>query len=153
MSEADSLSGSPDDEDEPLDVGPSGVRVIEITPDKAGGRLDKTLAEHAADLSRGRVQALMTEGLISFDGGVVTEASSRARAGLYTLLIPAPAPAEPQAEAILLSVLFEDQHLIVLDKPAGMAAHPGPGTESGTLVNALLHHCAGSLSGIGGVAR
>ena len=153
MSEADSLSGSPDDEDEPLDVGPSGVRVIEITPDKAGGRLDKTLAEHAAELSRGRVQALMADGLISFDGGVVTDASSKARAGLYTLLIPAPAPAEPQAEAIPLSVLFEDQHLIVLDKPAGMAAHPGPGTESGTLVNALLHHCAGSLSGIGGVAR
>ncbi|MDP2260547.1 MAG: RluA family pseudouridine synthase [Caulobacter sp.] len=129
------------------------MRVVEITPDGAGGRLDKTLAEHAAELSRGRVQALMAEGLISFAGSVVTDASSKARAGLYTILIPAPAPAEPQPEAIPLSVLFEDQHLIVLDKPAGMAAHPGPGTESGTLVNALLHHCAGSLSGIGGVAR
>jgi len=153
VSEPDALPDPLLDEDEPLDAGPPGVRVIEITPDQAGGRLDKTLAEHAAELSRGRVQALMADGQITFDGVVVTDASSKAKAGLYTILIPAPAPAEPQPEAIPLSVLFEDQHLIVIDKPAGMAAHPGPGTESGTLVNALLHHCAGSLSGIGGVAR
>ena len=72
---------------------------------------------------------------------------------MYDVLIPAPAPAEPAPEAIPLTVLFEDAHLIVVDKPAGMAAHPAPGNETGTLVNALLAHCAGSLSGVGGVAR
>ena len=142
-----------DDDDEPLDPGPPGVRVIEVTAEDAGGRLDKTLAERAAELSRGRIQALMAAGLISLDGSVVTDASSKAKEGLYTILIPPAEPAEPQPENIPLTVLFEDQHLIVVDKPAGMAAHPGPGTESGTLVNALLHHCGDSLSGIGGVAR
>jgi len=143
----------PDEDEEPLDPGPPGVRVIEVAADQAGGRLDKTLAERAAELSRGRIQALMAAGLISFEDSVVTDASSKAKEGLYTILIPPAAPAEPQPEAIPLTVLFEDQHLIVVDKPAGMAAHPGPGTESGTLVNALLHHCGDSLSGIGGVAR
>ncbi|MES2034202.1 MAG: RluA family pseudouridine synthase [Pseudomonadota bacterium] len=119
----------------------------------AGGRLDKTLAEATAELSRGRIQALMAAGLISFGDKPVTDASSKAKEGSYTILIPPPAPAEPQPENIPLTVLYEDEHLIVIDKPAGMAAHPGPGTESGTLVNALLHHCGDSLSGIGGVAR
>ena len=67
--------------------------------------------------------------------------------------MPPPEPAEPQPEAIPLKVLFEDEHLIVIDKPPGLAMHPAPGSESGTLVNALLHHCGDSLSGIGGVAR
>jgi 23S rRNA pseudouridine1911/1915/1917 synthase len=141
------------EDDDAADVGGSAALVIEITPEQAGGRLDKTLAEQAPELSRGRIQALMAQGLIRFDDAVVSDASSKIRAGLYTILIPPAAPADPQPEAIPLSVLFEDAHLIVIDKPAGMAAHPGPGTESGTLVNALLHHCAGSLSGIGGVAR
>jgi 23S rRNA pseudouridine1911/1915/1917 synthase len=83
----------------------------------------------------------------------VTDASAKAQAGTYEISIPPPVAAEPRPEAIPLSVLYEDQHLIVIDKPAGMAAHPGPGTESGTLVNALLHHCGDSLSGIGGVLR
>jgi 23S rRNA pseudouridine1911/1915/1917 synthase len=83
----------------------------------------------------------------------MTDASAKARAGEYRLRVPPPAPAEPAAEAIPLTVLYEDEHLIVLDKPAGMAVHPAPGSETGTLVAALLHHCAGSLSGVGGVAR
>jgi len=95
----------------------------------------------------------MAQGAVSRGDVAVTDPSARAVAGLYRLLIPAPVAAEPQAEAIPLAVLYEDQHLIVVDKPAGMAAHPGPGTPSGTLVNALLHHCGASLSGIGGVAR
>lgn len=142
----------PDDEDV-LEPDQPGVRVIELTPAEAGGRLDRTLADHLPELSRARVQALMADGLIRFGTSVVADASSKARAGAYTILIPPPAPADPQPEAIPLTVLYEDQHLIVVDKPAGMAAHPGPGTESGTLVNALLHHCGDSLSGIGGVAR
>jgi 23S rRNA pseudouridine1911/1915/1917 synthase len=83
----------------------------------------------------------------------VTDVAAPALPGDYRLEIPAPLAAEPVPEAIPLSVLYEDAYLIVVDKPAGMAVHPAPGSESGTLVNALLHHCGASLSGIGGVAR
>ena len=127
-----------------------GLRVVEL---EAGGRLDKALADKLPELSRSRIQALLAMGAVSLDDVTVTSPSARTQAGLYRLLIPAPIPAEPQPEAIPLNVLYEDQHLIVVDKPAGMAAHPAPGSESGTLVNALLHHCGDSLSGIGGVAR
>ena len=91
--------------------------------------------------------------MISRDGVVLGDASAKALAGDYAILVPPPIPAEPQPEAIPLSILFEDEHLIVLDKPPGIAVHPAPGSETGTLVNALLHHCGDSLSGIGGVAR
>jgi len=138
------------EDDDPL-AEDLGVRTVEVT--QAGGRLDKVLADLAPELSRGRVQALMAAGLVSCEGRVLTDASAKAAAGLYRLLIPPPVAADPQPEAIPLTVLFEDAHLIVVDKPAGMAAHPGPGTPSGTLVNALLSHCGDSLSGIGGVAR
>jgi 23S rRNA pseudouridine1911/1915/1917 synthase len=130
-----------------------GVRVVEITAEEAQGRIDKVLAARLPEMSRARIQALMAEGRISRDGAVLGDASAKARAGDYRLEIPAPTPAEPAPEAIPLSVLFEDAYLIVVDKPPGMAVHPAPGSESGTLVNALLHHCGDSLSGIGGVAR
>ena len=139
-----------DDDFEPFDA---GVRVVEIGPDEAGERLDKTLAAKVGDLSRARIQALMAGGQVSLAEKPLTDASAKAAPGLYTILVPAPEPAEPEPEAIPLQVLFEDAHLIVLNKPAGMAVHPGPGVPSGTLVNALLHHCGDSLSGIGGVAR
>ena len=84
---------------------------------------------------------------------MLTDASAKALAGDYQILIPPPAPADPQPEAIPLSILYEDADLIVVEKPPGMAVHPAPGNETGTLVNALLHHCGASLSGIGGVAR
>ncbi|MBT9472664.1 MAG: RluA family pseudouridine synthase [Pseudomonadota bacterium] len=129
------------------------ARIVTIPPEAAGARLDKTLAEHVEDLSRARIQALMAEGLISLNGNVLTDASAKTRAGDYQVLIPPPAPAEPQPEAIPLSILYEDADLIVIEKPPGMAVHPAPGNETGTLVNALLHHCGDSLSGIGGVAR
>ena len=130
-----------------------GVRVVAITAEEARGRVDKVLATRLPEMSRGRIQALMGEGRVSRDGVVLGDASAKAQPGDYRLEIPAPTPAEPAAEAIPLSVLFEDQYLIVVDKPPGMAVHPAPGSESGTLVNALLHHCGASLSGIGGVAR
>lgn len=95
----------------------------------------------------------MAQGLVSRGGVTCADPSAKAQAGTYALLIPPPAPADPQPEDIPLTVLFEDAHLIVVDKPAGMAAHPAVGTPGGTLVNALLHHCGDSLSGIGGVAR
>jgi 23S rRNA pseudouridine1911/1915/1917 synthase len=126
---------------------------IHLPADAAGGRLDKTLAGQMAALSRARLQALIAAGALSLDGVVLTDASMKAAPGDYRLHIPALLAAEPLPENIPLEVLYEDADLIVIVKPAGMAAHPAPGSETGTLVNALLHHCAGSLSGVGGVAR
>ena len=127
---------------------------VVLTPEAAGERLDKALAAQLPTLSRARVQALLAAGEIGFDGRPVHDASAKAKAGqVYTVRLPPPEPATPQAQDIPLTVLFEDAHLIVVDKAAGMAAHPAPGSPDQTLVNALLHHCAGSLSGIGGVLR
>ena len=130
-----------------------GVRVVAITAEEAQGRVDKVLATRLPEMSRGRIQALMGEGRVSRDGTVLSDASAKALPGDYRLEVPAPTPAEPVPEAIPLNVLFEDAYIVVVDKPAGMAVHPAPGSETGTLVNALLHHCGDSLSGIGGVAR
>jgi 23S rRNA pseudouridine1911/1915/1917 synthase len=130
-----------------------GVRILTLTPEDLLGRLDKTLAAKLPELSRARIQALMGQGLVSRDGVTLTDFSAKATAGDYQVLIPPPEPARPEPEAIPIVVLFEDTHLIVIDKPAGMAMHPAPGSTSGTLVNALLRHCGDSLSGIGGVAR
>ncbi len=127
--------------------------VVALTAEEAGGRVDKTLAERLPDLSRARIQALIADGRVSRDGQPVSDGSAKAAPGEYRIDVPPAAPAEPQAEDMPLTVLFEDAHLIVLDKPPGMAMHPAPGSETGTLVNALLHHCGDSLSGIGGVAR
>lgn len=126
---------------------------VALTADDAGERLDKVLASRFESLSRARLQALIADGRLSLEGRPMTDGSQKARPGLYQLLIPAPIPAEPSPEDIPLTVLYEDAHLIVVDKPAGMAAHPAPGNYTGTLVHALLHHCRGSLSGVGGVAR
>jgi 23S rRNA pseudouridine1911/1915/1917 synthase len=127
--------------------------VVTLSAAAAGGRLDKTLADLLPDVSRARLQALIGEGALSLEGVVLTDASRKAAPGVYQLRVPAPLPAEPAAQDIPLAVLFEDAHLIVVDKPAGMAAHPAPGSWDRTLVNALLFHCRGGLSGIGGVAR
>ena len=128
------------------------IREVQLGEDVTG-RLDRALTDAAPDLSRARVQALMAAGAVSRGEATLTDASAKASPGLYLIEIPPPTPADPQPEAIPLTVLFEDEHLIVVDKPAGMAAHPAPGSETGTLVNALLAHCGASLSGIGGVAR
>lgn len=129
------------------------VRLVEVPEDAAGERIDKVLAGLVPDLSRARLQALIAEGRVAFDGVPVTDGKARARAGAYAVEVPPPEPAEPSPEPIPLRVLYEDAHLIVVDKPPGLAMHPAPGSERGTLVNALLHHCGDSLSGIGGVAR
>ncbi len=144
-------AADPEDEDIAFDA--ASARLVTLTGDEAGGRLDKALAEALPDLSRARIQALLAQGQVSRDGTTLSDASSKALPGDYRLLIPAPLPADPRPEAIPLTVLYEDAYLIVVDKPAGMAAHPAPGNETGTLVNALLAHCGASLSGIGGVAR
>lgn len=141
------MSGEEEDE-----AGGEELTVI-LSEDAVGDRLDKALTAAAPTLSRARLQALMAQGAVSLGGAVLTDVSARAQAGAYLIVVPAPIAAEPRPQAIPLSVLFEDAHLIVVDKPAGMAAHPAPGTTDGTLVNALLAHCGASLSGIGGVAR
>ena len=127
---------------------------LTVLPDDAGLRLDRFLAQRLTDLSRSRIQVLLEAGLVTRDGLQITEASGRVKPGqLYLVRVPPPAPAVPLPETIPLDVLFEDEHLIVLVKPAGLVVHPAPGHSDGTLVNALLARCAGSLSGIGGVAR
>lgn len=129
---------------------------IELTvgADDAGARLDKWLAENAGKLSRTRVQALIEAGNVLGPDGVAANISRKVRTGdTYVVTIPPPAPAKPKPEDIPLDVLYEDEDLIVINKPAGLVVHPAPGHATGTLVNALLHHCRGSLSGIGGVTR
>ena len=138
---------------EELEEDAVGVRIVAVGPDDGGGRIDKLLSILLPEMSRGRVQALIAQGRVSRDGALVADASAKAIPGDYRLEIPPPVAAEPAPEAIPLTVLFEDAYLIVVDKPAGMAVHPAPGSENGTLVNALLHHAGASLSGIGGVAR
>lgn len=118
-----------------------------------GERLDKALSL-ASGLSRERIKTLMGEGRVALDGIAVSQASIKPAAGTaFAIALPATAPAEAIAQDIPLSIVFEDEHLIVLDKPAGLVVHPAAGNLDGTLVNALLHHCRGQLSGIGGVAR
>jgi 23S rRNA pseudouridine1911/1915/1917 synthase len=127
-------------------------KTISGTVDKSG-RLDKALAD-ATDLSRERVKALIAGGKVELDGRIANSASTKAQVG-SSFSIHVPPPDNPQAvpQDIPISIVYEDEHLVVVDKPAGMVVHPAAGNQDGTLVNALLHHCAGQLSGIGGVAR
>ena len=119
----------------------------------ANARLDKALAE-ATDLSRARIQALIADGMVEVDGTYAASPSQKVREGaVFRIDIPAAAAAEAAPQDIALEIAYEDEHLIVVDKPAGMVVHPAAGNPDGTLVNALLHHCHGQLSGIGGVAR
>ncbi len=120
-------------------------------------RLDKALVRDAPEealLSRSRLARLLAEGAVTRDGAVVTDAKARAVAGeVYEIAIEPPEEIEARPEPIPLSVVYEDADLIVIDKPAGMVVHPAPGQWTGTLVNALLHHCGDSLSGVGGARR
>lgn len=118
-----------------------------------GQRLDRFLAAHAADLSRSRLQALIREGAITLNGKVAKPRQALNRGDLIAVTIPDPTPAEALPEDIPLDVLFEDEHLLVIDKPSGLVVHPAVGNLTGTLVNALLHHCKGRLASIGGVER
>ncbi len=149
MSDSDMEDDIPDDDTE------TGGQVLtaEITPEAVGDRLDRALTAFFPDLSRARLQALIAEGRLRHGDTVISDGKHKAKPGLYSLSIPALLEANPEPQDIPLDVLFEDEHLIVVNKPAGMAAHPAPGTRDGTLVNALLFHCGDTLSGIGGVLR
>lgn len=124
-----------------------------IAADAAGRRLDRALAAVLPALSRERLKALISSGRVTGPAGAVRDPAAKALSGAYQVTIPEPAPAHNAPQDIALDIVFEDEHLLVVDKPPGMVVHPAAGNADGTLVNALLHHCAGRLSGIGGVAR
>ena len=133
-----------------------GVSIIEarIADTADGWRLDRALADAVPTLSRERLKALISSGAVTGPQGLVRDPAKKAPAGaLFSVAVPEPEPAHNEAQEIPLKVVFEDEHLIVIDKQAGLVVHPAAGNLDGTLVNALLHHCQGSLSGIGGVAR
>ncbi len=136
---------------------PSGKyerRHVEAGPEDAGARLDKFLAGAVDGLTRVRVKGLIEAGAVTRSGGAVTDPAAKVRAGdTFEIDLPPLAPAEAGPEDIPLDILFEDEAVIVVNKPVGMVVHPSAGHGGGTLVNALLAHCGASLSGIGGVAR
>jgi 23S rRNA pseudouridine1911/1915/1917 synthase len=135
-------------------MGP-GVSIIEATIGEAqdGMRLDKALAELLPDLSRERLKALILEGRVASQGLSPNPKTKVFTGQHFAVTLPPPAEAEAVAQDIPLVIVHEDAELIVIDKPAGLVVHPAAGNLDGTLVNALLHHCKGQLSGIGGVAR
>ena len=128
--------------------------VVTVTPEAGGRRLDAFLAEVIPDLSRSRIKNLIVSGRVTIGGATIVEPKRSVKPGdEIELAVPAATSAVPAAERIPLAVVYEDEALIVVDKPAGLVVHPGAGNRSGTLVNALIAHCGDSLSGIGGVAR
>lgn len=128
----------------------STTHQLTVTPEQAGVRLDKFLADALPELSRARCQQLIEDGCITPAKG----ASYKVKTGeQFTLTVPDVKALDLTPEKIALNIIFEDEHLLIIDKPPGMTVHPAPGARSGTLVHALLAHCGSSLSGIGGVAR
>jgi 23S rRNA pseudouridine1911/1915/1917 synthase len=130
------------------------TRSLTVAADEAGERLDRLLAHHVRELSRSRLKALVLAGQVMIGGKAARDPGQHVRAGdAITVTVPPPEPATPEAEAIPLAIVFEDDAVIVIDKPAGLVVHPAAGNWTGTLVNALIAHCGDSLSGIGGVRR
>jgi 23S rRNA pseudouridine1911/1915/1917 synthase len=130
---------------------PTGLHEVSA---QIAGRLDHVLKHHFPSLSRSRLQKLIADGRVKIADTAVADSNHKIGFGQpISLDLPQAAPAEPQSENIPLDIIFEDKDLLVINKPAGLVVHPGAGNESGTLVNALLAHCGGSLSGIGGVKR
>ncbi len=126
----------------------------QIPPEMAGWRLDRALAVLTPTLSRERIKALISSGQVASRNALARDPAAKAAEGArFTITVPAPTLPHNEAQDIPLAIVFEDDHLLVVDKPAGLVVHPAAGNLDGTLVNALLHHCAGRLSGIGGVAR
>lgn len=132
-----------------------GELIVAVAPAEAAGqRLDQWLAATLAGLSRSRVQALIKAGAVTTGGAAVREPSRKVAGGeRFAVAMPEPEEPEPKGEPIPLDILYEDDEIVVVDKPAGLVVHPGAGNWTGTLVNALIHHCGDSLSGIGGVRR
>jgi 23S rRNA pseudouridine1911/1915/1917 synthase len=138
-------------------MSPADPVIVAIPPEADGERLDRALAAQLPDLSRTRLKALIEEGQICLATGAaetLSEPSYRVKSGqTFAISIPEPLLADPIAQAMDLAVVYEDEEVIVVDKPAGLVVHPAPGNPDATLVNALLAHCGAGLTGIGGVAR
>ena len=133
-----------------------GIQTIDVRlePAHAGWRLDRALAAAVPTLSRERLKNLIRSGAVETEGKTVRDPATKVRGEeALRVAVPEPVPARNEAQDIPLTIAFEDEHLLVVDKPSGLVVHPAAGNLDGTLVNALLHHCAGQLSGIGGVAR
>ena len=127
---------------------------MRLEPAHAGWRLDRALAASIPTLSRERLKTLIRTGAVETAGAVLRDPATKVRGNEdLRVAVPEPTPAHNVPQDIPLRVVFEDEHLLVVDKPAGLVVHPAAGNPDGTLVNALLHHCGGSLSGIGGVVR
>lgn len=127
---------------------------VAISTAEAGLRLDRALQQRLPELSRTRLKHLILSGQIRRDGELSRDPAQRVRLGQsFAVILPPPDEPAPAAQAMALDIRFEDAHLLVLDKPAGLVIHPAPGNPDGTLVNALLAHCGSSLAGIGGVRR
>jgi 23S rRNA pseudouridine1911/1915/1917 synthase len=140
------------DPNQPVPASP-GV-ILRVTQEQAGARLDKALAMLAGEISRARLQQVIKEGGVSLNGAIASDGSRKVVEGdELALVMPEAKPPAPAGQDIPLTVVHEDEHLIVIDKPAGLVVHPAGGHEDGTLVNALIAHCGVSLSGIGGVRR
>ena len=121
---------------------------------EAGERLDRVLAAHLGDLSRSRLKKLIETSQVSLDGATINDPAMRVKASqVFIVHLPAPVADRPLPQAMALAIRYEDEHLLVIDKPAGLVVHPAPGNPDQTLVNALLAHCGESLTGIGGVQR
>ena len=133
-----------------------GIQTIDVRlePAQAGWRLDRALAAAVPTLSRERLKALIRSGAVEAGGRTIRDPAQKVRGEeALRVAVPEPRPAHNEPQDIPLTIVFEDEHLLVVDKPAGLVVHPAAGNFDGTLVNALLHHCAGKLSGVGGVAR
>ena len=149
---SDMQDSSDQDENERDDT--SGLLTVTVEGDEGSTRLDRVLAVRSPDLSRSRLKALILAGQVSIGAAPVRDPAYHVSAGdTITIDVPPAAPAEPAGEDIPLDIVFEDDDIIVIDKPAGLVVHPAAGHATGTLVNALIAHCGASLSGIGGVRR
>jgi 23S rRNA pseudouridine1911/1915/1917 synthase len=132
----------------------STMKSVRVAADQAGGRLDRVLATHIAELSRTRLKALIEAGAVAVEGRTIRDPGHRVNSGVAIQIdIPPPAAAKPAPEPIPLNVVYEDADIIVIDKPKNLVVHPAAGNWTGTLVNALIAHCGESLSGIGGERR
>ncbi len=132
----------------------SGIEIVTLPPHEPGGRLDRVLAAHLPALSRTRLKALILSGRVTVEARTVRDPATQVNSGTtITVNLPPPEAAAPQGEAIPLNIVYEDDTLIVIDKPKGLVVHPAAGHTTGTLVNALIAHCGDTLSGIGGVKR
>jgi len=131
----------------------SEITTLVVETSEPGERLDRWLQTRFPHISRGTFQRLIAQGHLRVEGQAVKPTLAPRAGQTITIAWPPPEPAEAQAEPLPLEVLYEDPHLLIVNKAAGIPVHPSVGHETGTLVNALLHHCSGTLSGIGGVAR